>query len=661
MTRPDGTTSPAGVGPRPDGTPNPGGPTRQDGTGRPDTAPRPDGTRPDPTTPRPDGARPDPAPRPDGRTPKPDGPARDGSTPGNRTPDPQGTRPTGSRPETGAPHDPKGPRPDGSAPKDSGPDGPEHRPDTDPHRDGDAEPGTPERQQQIDEAEAHRDTTPGGSSFHTDPNMRDLAQRVPDDGVHHTVDVHALPDGRVRIGDRTFSPQEFADMLRRDPNWDGKPIRLLSCDAGTSGLARDLSRELGVPVTAPRGLAWTDGSGRVFASDMGPDGRPGWPPNGGWDTHNPDGTRTPASNDGFHPTRDGEDPGQRPDEAEARGDEDAQGNDDARSEAQKRLIDRLNELHRSGDAEAFRDLFEKYYVEHKTGHIHRRVGWETNPDLHFDEHPVPPLRYNSDTQTFDRPSDAIDNFASWEPLERPDPSKLDQATYDDFVERRRAAITELENAKEHDKQFAQQKDENGKVIKERDTSPEADESAEALRKAHANVTDIGEEFGEQAARDSLINDYGVPPENITVLHNSGVFDLVGELPDGRFVVIEAKGPSADLGSRIDLSGKRSQQGTREYFESIVDNMMTRGEKMTDAEYATRLRLAARLSTALALDEADAPPPGSDASAPPRRVRYDVVKPIVEPIIENGEVVGEKANGYDRKRFDLGTGRNEADE
>ncbi|MCX2733974.1 YwqJ-related putative deaminase [Saccharopolyspora sp. NFXS83] len=151
--------------------------------------------------------------------------------------------------------------------------------------------------------------------------MRDLAQRVPDDGVHHTVDVHALPDGRVRVGDHTFSAKEFADVLRRDPGYDGGPIRLLSCDAGTSGLARDLSRELGVPVTAPRGLAWTDGNGRVFASDMGPDGRPGWPPNGSWDTHHPDGTDTPTGNDGFHPSHDGEDPGPAPDDAAARGDE----------------------------------------------------------------------------------------------------------------------------------------------------------------------------------------------------------------------------------------------------------------------------------------------------------------------------------------------------
>ena len=131
--------------------------------------------------------------------------------------------------------------------------------------------------------------------------------------------MHALPDGRIRVGDRTFSAQEFADVLRRDPNWDGKPLRLLSCDAGTSGLARDLAHELGVPVTAPRGLAWTDGNGRVFASDLGPDGRPGWPPNGGWDTHHPDGTHAPAGTDGFHPTRNGDDPGPAPDDAESRG------------------------------------------------------------------------------------------------------------------------------------------------------------------------------------------------------------------------------------------------------------------------------------------------------------------------------------------------------
>src|SRR5690606_8954721 len=43
------------------------------------------------------------------------------------------------------------------------------------------------------------------------------------------------------------------------------------------------------------------------------------PPDGGWDTHHPNGTKSPASDDGFHPSRHGEDPGERPDDAEARG------------------------------------------------------------------------------------------------------------------------------------------------------------------------------------------------------------------------------------------------------------------------------------------------------------------------------------------------------
>jgi hypothetical protein len=188
-----------------------------------------------------------------------------------------------------------------------------------PFNERNAEPGTPERQRQIEEAEGHRQHTESGASYHTEPNLQDLARRVPDDGVHHSVDVHAFPDGKVRIGDHSLTADELADLIRRDPNWDGKPIRLLSCHSGDSGLAGKLANELGVPVTAPRGLAWTDSNGRVFASDMRPDGGPGWPPNGGWETHHPDGTKTPASDDGFHPSHHGEDPGERPDDAAERG------------------------------------------------------------------------------------------------------------------------------------------------------------------------------------------------------------------------------------------------------------------------------------------------------------------------------------------------------
>ncbi|MEU5851117.1 hypothetical protein [Saccharopolyspora shandongensis] len=155
--------------------------------------------------------------------------------------------------------------------------------------------------------------------------MQDLANRVPNDGKRFTVDVHHGPDG-VQIGGRNYSPDELADVLRRS-GWDGKsPIRLLSCDSGD--FAGDLAKKLGVDVTAPNGKAWSDGNGNVFASSTAPDGGPTWPPDGGWETHSPDGTKNPASDDAFHPSKDGEDPGERPDDAASRDADTPQNNPD---------------------------------------------------------------------------------------------------------------------------------------------------------------------------------------------------------------------------------------------------------------------------------------------------------------------------------------------
>ncbi|QUH00547.1 hypothetical protein HUO13_06695 [Saccharopolyspora erythraea] len=385
------------MSPRPDTA----GPRPDTASARPDSAgARPDGAspRPDTAAPRPDatGQRPDgstpprqdaPSSRPDGA--RPDGTRPDGDRPANTRPD--GTNPQSQHPDTTRPD---GTRPDQNQPDSRPKDSTDQRQDSDTPRDrdsdaprdkADADPGTPERQHQIEQAESTRQQTPAGSAYHNDPNMRDLASRVPDDGVHHTVDVHALPDGRVRVGDQTFTPKEFADMLRRDPNWDGsKPLRLLSCDAGTSGLARDLSRELGIPVTAPRGLAWTDGNGRVFASDMGPDGKPGWPPNGGWDTHNPDGTTTPASNDGFHPSRDGADPGQRPEDAEARGrrqrdDADGDGDEPPRQRQRTDAVDETERQRRKDKLPSTHQLYGAEAVEART-----RAGQTSDGPLRWD-------------------------------------------------------------------------------------------------------------------------------------------------------------------------------------------------------------------------------------------------------------------------------------
>jgi uncharacterized protein YukE len=100
----------------------------------------------------------------------------------------------------------------------------------------------------------------------------------------------------MRVGDRSLNARDVADLIRSDPNWNGREVMLISCETGqgADSFASRLSGELGVPVIAPDGLAWTDNQGRVFSSSgsFDTDGThsPTWPPDGGWNAHNPDGT-----------------------------------------------------------------------------------------------------------------------------------------------------------------------------------------------------------------------------------------------------------------------------------------------------------------------------------------------------------------------------------
>jgi hypothetical protein len=202
----------------------------------------------------------------------------------------------------------------------------------------------------------HADSTPSGTSYHRgDPDMGDLPHRVqPDPDGRYTVDVHVTPDGRARIGDHTYSPEEFADILRRNGDYDGRPIRLIGCDAGSNDFATRLSRELDTPVLAPNKPAWTDSNGRVFSSDyeIGPDGkpRPKIPPNGEWDIHHPDGTHTKASDDGFTPnTNDTDKHDLDPDDAVDRGDQttDSSGIDQEFDELNERVTDNRTQQERT--------------------------------------------------------------------------------------------------------------------------------------------------------------------------------------------------------------------------------------------------------------------------------------------------------------------------
>ncbi|MFD0205306.1 hypothetical protein ACFVG9_31510 [Saccharothrix carnea] len=225
----------------------------------------------------------------------------DAWTPPQRDPDPNTNRPDSDRPTNDRPDSD---RSDNDRPADSTPNG--DRSDTDsPDQDN---PTNPDGDRpDIDQAHArHGETTPAGISHHRgDPDMGDLPHRVPPDPRYFTADVHVTPDGRARIGNHTYTPEQYGDLLRRN-GWDGKtPIRLIGCDAGTNDFANRLSRHTGADVLAPTKPAWTDTNGRVYTSDaeIGPDGnrQPKIPPNGEWHTHRPDGTTSRTGDDGYAP------------------------------------------------------------------------------------------------------------------------------------------------------------------------------------------------------------------------------------------------------------------------------------------------------------------------------------------------------------------------
>jgi hypothetical protein len=117
--------------------------------------------------------------------------------------------------------------------------------------------------------------TDAGRAFYTESDpMRSQAEMVaPREGVY-TVDLHGSPDYTVAGtsgGDVSLSPADLGSIIRSDPNWQGEPIRLLSCSTGqipASGddpFAQQLSDNMGVEVSAPNGPAFNDAEGKVFS------------------------------------------------------------------------------------------------------------------------------------------------------------------------------------------------------------------------------------------------------------------------------------------------------------------------------------------------------------------------------------------------------------
>ncbi|MFB7948387.1 toxin glutamine deamidase domain-containing protein [Kitasatospora phosalacinea] len=110
--------------------------------------------------------------------------------------------------------------------------------------------------------------------------------------------------------------------------------------------------------------------------------------------------------------------------------------------------------------------------------------------------------------------------------------------------------------------------------------PEADAAYSASQYA---MQEASREFGEESARlhYMALQDAGFEKKDLLGPKNGNdQFDQVWRHPDGRFVVVEAKGsPDAPLGTRLmpGASRQRVSQGSREYFQQIVGLMRKRGE------------------------------------------------------------------------------------
>ncbi|WP_157117295.1 WXG100-like domain-containing protein [Nocardia vaccinii] len=315
-------------------------------------------------------------------------PGEDGLHPSDRTPEEHRTGEHDEPPTRPGDHERQEPQRDST--------------DQDHHEDGSPHPDesvSPERPSIEDAFRDHAEPTDAGLSLHAqDPELSRLAARVPADDRYFTVDAHVTADGYLRIGEHRYTPEEFGDMLR-EHGWDGeKPIRMIGCDASENGFANRLANHLDTDVLAPTEKAWSDENGRVYSSTSEKDDngnpRPHIPPDGEWHTTHPDGTKTPAGEDGFVPGTPEE--AKRPldpDSAVKRDSDSTESESESESEFDRRLL--LPDVGKRvdlGDATYVVDENDRTkvavarmevpanYKKHGVSHLDHPVGWITGVD-----------------------------------------------------------------------------------------------------------------------------------------------------------------------------------------------------------------------------------------------------------------------------------------
>ncbi|MYR44780.1 hypothetical protein [Streptomyces sp. SID5910] len=150
---------------------------------------------------------------------------------------------------------------------------------------------------------------------------------------------------------------------------------------------------------------------------------------------------------------------------------------------------------------------------------------------------------------------------------------------------------------------------------------------------HGNANKQGELLGEYAAEQHAIPEHYPGAERLDDgAFGNNRFDQVYRTPEGRYVVVEAKGSTkASLGVRKGHSGRLVTQGTKEYFETILDEMESR---------ANRNERRGRLEQA------------SAENALREELRSALKEGRVDYILVKAKFDGALYAGYEMKQFDL---------
>ncbi|KQC39233.1 hypothetical protein [Frankia sp. ACN1ag] len=116
-----------------------------------------------------------------------------------------------------------------------------------------------------------RDSRPtiDGRAFYekSDERMWKFATSAEPAPGRYTADLHGNPTA-FRVGSHDLDARQLAALIRKDEKWNGRPIRLMSCETGKGDdpIAQELADQLGVTVAAPTELVSSDEHGRVWTT-----------------------------------------------------------------------------------------------------------------------------------------------------------------------------------------------------------------------------------------------------------------------------------------------------------------------------------------------------------------------------------------------------------